>query len=269
MTLFRISLFGAAHGWEGAKTPLLPKICQTYPAMMKLGTVVPYRRKIQKMYKSRLTFFYFLKIVLISMVTILMMSAKMGTLCLLKIKVFWYEIYNVIIFPMTSPTKLFYVTQIILQKWSCNQKFGNSSISMREVIITSILYKFDQKKHIFEGWSWFKSEMFKSLRLHLFAHSSLIGLKFKTTNAKRYKIKSKGYITDWDIAEMLSNRFKRKSLLKYIFLNILAFFLAKIYLLTFCSVNRYRLKGRWYFFAYICPVILKIAKNIFREYQKN
>ena len=33
----------------------LPKICRTYPAMMKLGTVIPYLRKTQKMYKSRET----------------------------------------------------------------------------------------------------------------------------------------------------------------------------------------------------------------------
>ena len=35
-------------------------------------------------------------------------------------------------------------------------KFGNSSISVGEVIIASILWGFDQNKHFFEGWSWFK-----------------------------------------------------------------------------------------------------------------
>ena len=35
-------------------------------------------------------------------------------------------------------------------------KFGNCSISMREVIIISILKGFDQKKTIFEEWSWLK-----------------------------------------------------------------------------------------------------------------
>ena len=35
-------------------------------------------------------------------------------------------------------------------------KFGSSSISMREVIIISILKGFGQKKHFFEGWFWFK-----------------------------------------------------------------------------------------------------------------
>ena len=35
-------------------------------------------------------------------------------------------------------------------------KFGNSIISLREVIIISILYRFDQKNRFFEGWSWSK-----------------------------------------------------------------------------------------------------------------
>ena len=31
----------------------LPKICHTYPAMIKLGTGIPCLKKIQKMYESR------------------------------------------------------------------------------------------------------------------------------------------------------------------------------------------------------------------------
>ena len=34
----------------GAKRPL-PKICHAYPTMMKLGTVIPYLKKIQKIDK--------------------------------------------------------------------------------------------------------------------------------------------------------------------------------------------------------------------------
>ena len=37
---------------RGVKKVPLPKICHTYPAMMKLGTVTPYLRKIQNIYKS-------------------------------------------------------------------------------------------------------------------------------------------------------------------------------------------------------------------------
>ena len=47
-----MGLFGAAHGWrEGKKAPL-PKTCHTYPAIIKLGTVIPYLKKIQKIYES-------------------------------------------------------------------------------------------------------------------------------------------------------------------------------------------------------------------------
>ena len=61
LTLFRMGFFGAAHGLGGglAFWPPLPKICHTYPTVMKLGTVTPYRRKIQKMYKSRDMFLEF------------------------------------------------------------------------------------------------------------------------------------------------------------------------------------------------------------------
>ena len=45
----------AAHGWEGGKKASLPKICHTYPRMMKRGTVIPYPKKIQKVYDSRVT----------------------------------------------------------------------------------------------------------------------------------------------------------------------------------------------------------------------
>ena len=34
------------------KSPF-PKICHTYPTMMKLGTVIPYLKKFQKLYESR------------------------------------------------------------------------------------------------------------------------------------------------------------------------------------------------------------------------
>ena len=37
----------------------LPKICHTYPTMTKLGTVISYLRKIQKIYKSRDTYLEF------------------------------------------------------------------------------------------------------------------------------------------------------------------------------------------------------------------
>ena len=48
-----MDIFGAAHGWGGAQKPPLPKICHTYPTIMKRGTVTPYLKKIQKIYESR------------------------------------------------------------------------------------------------------------------------------------------------------------------------------------------------------------------------
>ena len=41
------------RGGGGAQKDPLPKICQTYPAMFKLGAVIPYPKKIQKIYESR------------------------------------------------------------------------------------------------------------------------------------------------------------------------------------------------------------------------
>ena len=72
------------------------------------------------------------------MVTILMMSAKM-TPGLLKIRVFWKKGYDVII-PVHDVTNKFlsldsnYIIDVVV--WP---KFGNCSISMRKVIIASVL----------------------------------------------------------------------------------------------------------------------------------
>ena len=54
LTLFRMGIFGAGLLMDGGgqKVPL-PKICHTHPTMMKLGTVIPYLKKIQKIYESR------------------------------------------------------------------------------------------------------------------------------------------------------------------------------------------------------------------------
>ena len=51
LTLFRMGLFGAAHGWGGDKKA--PSLNNTYPTMIKLGMLITYLKKIQKIYKSR------------------------------------------------------------------------------------------------------------------------------------------------------------------------------------------------------------------------
>ena len=47
-----MGIFGAAHRWKGQKgPPSVPKICDTYPTTMKIGTVIPYLRIIQNIYE--------------------------------------------------------------------------------------------------------------------------------------------------------------------------------------------------------------------------
>ena len=54
LTLLMIGLLRAVHGWDsGGAKKSLPQICHTYSIMMKLGTVIPYLKKIQKIFESR------------------------------------------------------------------------------------------------------------------------------------------------------------------------------------------------------------------------
>ena len=48
-----MGFFGAARGWGDKKASPLPKICHTYPKMMKLVTVILCLKKVQKIYESR------------------------------------------------------------------------------------------------------------------------------------------------------------------------------------------------------------------------
>ena len=73
------------------------------------------------------------------MVTILMMSAKMATPGLCKIKIFWKKGYVVIIFVNNVTNKILSRDSIYILDVVTWPKFGNSSISVKEVIITSSL----------------------------------------------------------------------------------------------------------------------------------
>ena len=42
------AIFCGGGGQKGS----LPKICHTYPTMIKLGTIIAYPKKIQKLYES-------------------------------------------------------------------------------------------------------------------------------------------------------------------------------------------------------------------------
>ena len=66
------------------------------------------------------------------MVTILMMPAKMATPGLLKMKVFWNKGYDV-------TNKILSCDPNYIVDEAMRPKFGNSSVSMTEVIMTSIL----------------------------------------------------------------------------------------------------------------------------------
>ena len=75
--------------------------------------------------------------------------SKNGYLNLLKTKLFWNEGVVVSVYDVTN--KIFSrdsndVVDVVM--WP---KFGNSSISRRNVIITSFLQEFDQKNHFLWG----------------------------------------------------------------------------------------------------------------------
>ena len=77
------------------------------------------------------------------MVLILMISAKMVNLDLVKIKVLWNKDYNIIISFYDATNKVLssgsnYTVDLVM--W---QKFGHSSISVTEVIVTQILKRFN------------------------------------------------------------------------------------------------------------------------------
>ena len=59
LALFRMNLHEAAPERNEAPTPPPPKICYTYPTMMKPGTLIPYLKNVQKLYKSRDKFLKF------------------------------------------------------------------------------------------------------------------------------------------------------------------------------------------------------------------
>ena len=98
-----------------------------------------YRLHFETKFPILLTFLESLKIVSIKKVRILMMSAKMATPGLLKIKIFWNKDYDVIIYAHDVTKKILtrdsnYIVDVVM--WP---KFGNSKISIRESIIISIL----------------------------------------------------------------------------------------------------------------------------------
>ena len=83
------------------------------------------------------------------MVTIFMMSAKLATSSFLKIKIFQNKGYYVIIPEYDVTNKILSRNSNDIVDVVMWPKFGNSSTSMRKVIKTSNLQRFDQKNHVF------------------------------------------------------------------------------------------------------------------------
>ena len=112
LTLFKMALVGSAHGWgEGGggrqKSPL-PKICQTYPTIMILCTVMPYLKKNWKIKKSRdtlLEFSWHQHFFTGNRQTLLYQETQMKT-------AYWFIISNFF--------NLFWVFKDLLNKHGCN-----------------------------------------------------------------------------------------------------------------------------------------------------
>ena len=103
----------------------------------------------------------------------------------LKIKLFWNKVHDVVISVHDVTNKDLSCDSNCIVDVLIWPKFRNSSISVRKVIIISILQGFDQKKKFFEGWSWFK---FKNLGLALG-----MALKLYTNVTKWLKLKVKKF----------------------------------------------------------------------------
>ena len=77
-----------------------------------------------------------------------MMSAKMATLGVLEIKVLQSKVYDVIISEDAVTNKILSRDSIFSVDIVLCLKSGDLSISLKEVIITSILRRFDWKNHL-------------------------------------------------------------------------------------------------------------------------
>ena len=116
------------------------------------------------------------------MVTILMISAKMATLGLLKIRIFWNKGYDIIIswrHPQIFITwfKFYYRCGHVTKVWQLYHFYEKSYHNLDFIRIWL------EKPFFFEGWSWFK---FNNFGLALDTN-----LEFYTSVAKVLKLKVK------------------------------------------------------------------------------
>ena len=157
LTLFRMGLLGAAHGWGGGgvqKSPALKSVTHilkwwnlaqlylierrsrkymnyvthhlryadishqhVFTENQEIQVLVPFWCIISNSFKL----FWGVLDILINMVTMWMMSAKMFTLGLLKIRYFEVKLTTSNILLWHHQQIFFYVTQVTLYMWSCDQ----------------------------------------------------------------------------------------------------------------------------------------------------
>ena len=166
LTLFRIGLFKAAYGWGRQKGFPSVKAVTHILELWNLAQLHLTQRRLTKyvnhvihplssadisIFSPEISKLRYIKIYRYKF-SILMMSTKTAILGLFKIKVFWKKNYDVITYVFDVINKILsrvsnYIVDVVMRPI-----FGNSCISMREVITIWILYKFDQKKtHFLRG----------------------------------------------------------------------------------------------------------------------
>ena len=114
------------------------------------------------------------------------MSAKLATPGLLEIKIFQWKCCEVIkldydITNKTLPRESSYIVDVVM--WP---RFGNSRISIREVIIISVLKEFAIKTTFLKRWSCFK--------FNTFEEPLGMTLKFYTSVEKGLNLKDKRFL---------------------------------------------------------------------------
>ena len=102
-------------------------------------TFIDFTFRFVHLISNSFNFFWVFKGFFLIMVEILMMSAKLPTVDLLKTKAFWYKGCDLVISVHDACKRLLsrywnYIVNLVM--WP---KFGNCSITIREVIITLIL----------------------------------------------------------------------------------------------------------------------------------
>ena len=147
LTLFRMGLFGGCSQIGGERPPSVAHSLNSADIIifsLEISNFCYIKKHRCRLYFSTqflilLTLLQYLKLVLINMVAILIMSAKLASLGLLEIKLFWNKGYDATISVHHFIRKIFsrdsnYIIDVVMRPTFCN-----SSTYVRQVVITSIL----------------------------------------------------------------------------------------------------------------------------------